>query len=100
MIDGQVHIHAPQPYQRNIKAGRCPDCKKRTRFLAFFTEWYGSDATCIRCGRHWADGEWIALDFHRWARQENIDAAKARWRRFVAPKIDTDAVSGFSDAKL
>jgi len=95
MIDGQVHIHAPQPYQRNIKAGRCPDCKKRTRFLAFFTEWYGSDATCIRCGRHWADGEWIALDFHRWARQENIDNVEVlRLRQQVTAQEVTLAAHG------
>ena len=76
-----IHIHAPQPTMRHCVAGTCPDCKKRTRFLSWFVEWYGYSTTCLRCGREWEGGEWMPLPFMRGARQKNIDAAKARWRR-------------------
>lgn len=79
-----VHIHAPQASLRSIDAGNCVDCKKRTRFIGFFTEYYGWDDTCLRCGRRWADGEWMLLPSARHARRDSINAVKIRWRRFVA----------------
>lgn len=75
-----VHINVTRPTAKFAKAGKCPDCKKRTRFLGFFTPWYGHDSTCLRCGREWCDGEWVALPFCRGARAENIEAAKRKWR--------------------
>ena len=76
-----IHIHAPQATSKSCKAGNCPDCKKRTRFIGFFTPWYGWDHTCIRCGRRWADGEWMPLPFMRGAREQSIESAKSYWRR-------------------
>lgn len=75
-----VHIHAPRQTAKAVTAGDCPDCKKRSRFLGFFTPWYGWDTTCLRCGRRWQDGEWTPLDFMRGVRQRNIDATKRHWR--------------------
>ncbi len=76
-----IHIHAPQATSKRATATNCPDCKKRTRMLGFFVPWYGWDSTCLRCGRHWVDGEWTPLDFMRGARERNVDRAKTRWRR-------------------
>lgn len=78
---GYLHVHSPTVTDRSITAGHCSDCKRRTRFLAFFQDWYGWNHTCLRCGRVWDDGEWTALPFVRGARQKNIGAAKRRWRR-------------------
>lgn len=75
-----MHIHAPRATAKRLVAETCPDCGKRTRFIEFFTPWYGWDSTCIRCGRKWADGEWLPLPFVRGARQKNIDTAKGFWR--------------------
>ena len=49
--------------------------------LQFFTPWYGWGSTCMRCGREFADGEWLALPFARGVRKRNIDAAKRKWRK-------------------
>ncbi len=65
----------------------CLDCKRRTRIIEFFTPWYGWHSTCIRCGREWYDGEWVALEFARGVRQRNINAAKAMWRK-MPPKSE------------
>lgn len=85
-----LHIHAPAPVCKFVHSGTCPDCKRRSRFIGFEYEWYGADKTCLRCGRQWSDGEWMALPFMRGARQHNIDAAKRRWRR-VQPTEATHA---------
>ena len=77
----RVHIHAPQPTRKAVTTTVCPDCGKRTRMLGWFTEWYGWDSCCLKCGRRWSDGEWMALDFVRGARQKSIERAKATWRR-------------------
>ena len=75
-----VHIHAPTVTAKSISKVQCPDCKKRTAMISFFTPWYGWDSTCILCGRNWQDGEWMDLDFVRQSRQKSISAAKAKWR--------------------
>ena len=75
-----IHIHAPQATEKTIHSGHCHDCGKRSWFVGFFTPWYGWDVTCLRCGREWADGEWMPLPFMRGARQNNIDSAKRRYR--------------------
>lgn len=51
-----IHIHAPVVTAKSITTKICPDCKRRTRMLSFFTPWYGWDSTCIKCGRNWSDG--------------------------------------------
>lgn len=83
-----IFVCSPQPIKRRIVIGVCPDCKKRTRFLCFCVEWYGWGKTCLRCGREWNDGEWTALPFERGARQNNIAAAKRRWRK-QAERLNT-----------
>lgn len=81
----RIHIYAPASTAKRIEAGDCPDCERRkrrprSRFLAFFTPWYGWRSTCLRCGREWADGEWMPLEFCRGVREINIQAAKKLWR--------------------
>ena len=83
-----VHIHAPRATSKTIFAQVCPDCKKRTRMLAFFTPWYGDNCTCLRCGREWADGEWLHLEFARGVRARNIENAKRKWR--VMPPVSAN----------
>lgn len=78
-----IHVHAPKSTDRAINTQECGDCKKRSRFIHIFTPWYGWDSTCLKCGRSWADGEWMALPFMRGSRQRNIDYAKKRYRNMV-----------------
>ena len=59
---------------------QCLDCKNRTRMIQFLTPWYGWDSTCIRCGRRWQDGEWMALPFIPKSREISVSSAKKRWR--------------------
>lgn len=77
----EIHIHAPAATAKACDIMHCTDCNRRTRYLSFFTPWYGWDSTCIRCGRNWMDGEWMPLPFMRGAREHNIQRAKAFWRR-------------------
>jgi ribosomal protein L37AE/L43A len=87
---GHVHIYAPPCVSKHAIAGNCPDCKKRTRFLTLTYEWHGPDATCIKCGRSFSDGEWMPLPFVRDAREKEIARAKDRFRR--AAPIGVDAM--------
>ncbi len=80
--ESSVHVHAPQPDEVSISRGLCLDCKRRSAFIDMFTPWYGWSNTCLRCGRTWEDGEWIALDFSRTARSDSIASAKRAYRRF------------------
>ena len=75
-----VHIHAPKPTIKKIHIAKCPDCNKRSRFLQFYTPYYGWDTTCILCGRNWQDGEWMPLEFARGIRKHMIANAKHMWR--------------------
>lgn len=83
-----LHINFARVDDKAVHACVCPDCKKRTRMLGFFQDWYGWDCTCLRCGRGFSDGEWMPLPFMRGARPKSIAAAKARWRASpgAAPK--------------
>lgn len=76
-----IHIHAPKPSEKSIRRHHCPDCGRSSFFVGFFTEWYGWDITCLRCGRSFADGEWLPLAFMRGSREKAIAAAKRRYRR-------------------
>ena len=82
-----LHVYAPPAIARFVRVGACPDCKRRTRFLGWEYEWYGTTQVCLRCGRRWADGEWMALPSLRYARRQSIDGAKRRWRSETAPVI-------------
>jgi predicted nucleic acid-binding Zn-ribbon protein len=82
MTQAALHIHAPQPSRAKALRTVCPDCGRKVVMLAFFTEWYGWDKTCTRCGREWKDGERMPLSFCRTARADNIRYAINRWRRF------------------
>lgn len=82
-----VNIYAPQATAKEAIATTCPDCKKRTRMLRFFTPWLGCESTCIKCGRKWFEGEWAALPFCRGARKNNIENAKRKWRA-MPPRKD------------
>ena len=78
---GNFIICSPTLKRQSITAGECPDCKTWTRFINFTYEWYGTNSICLRCGRRWSDGEWMPLEFYRYARRDNIAAAKRVWRR-------------------
>lgn len=77
----RIHIYAPQATAKAAHFTTCPDCKRRTAMLMFFTPWYGWHSTCIRCGREWIDSEWGALEFCRGVRARNIAHAKKQFRR-------------------
>jgi len=79
-----VHIKMTQTHDARLAQRQCPDCGRLSWFVQCYEDWYGADSTCLRCGRHWSDGEWMPLMFSRNARQNNIDAAKKRFRRYLA----------------
>lgn len=79
-----VHIYVPPVTAQAVTRGHCPDCKRPSRFIGFHQDWHGWHSTCLRCGRQWDDGEWLALPFVRGARKKTVAAAKARWRRLRA----------------
>jgi len=74
------HISLTRMDDMKITRDYCPDCKKRSYFFNFYQEWYGWHSTCLRCGRQYADGEWIHLEFSRFARKQNIESARRCWR--------------------
>ena len=80
-FSGDLVVCSPTLDHKSIRAGTCPDCGKWTRFLQFSYEWYGTDATCLRCGRVYSDGERMPLEFSRFARRDSIAEAKRAWRR-------------------
>jgi hypothetical protein len=80
---GHVHINWFRADAKSLTADKCPDCKQATIFVGFFQEWYGWTETCIRCGRRFADGEWLELEFSREARRDNIKSAIETWGRFA-----------------
>ena len=75
-----IHICSPPRTEQRIVSGKCSDCKKFSRFIQFFYEWYGPNETCLKCGRQWNDGEWMPLDFTRGIRKQNIEKAKKIYR--------------------
>ena len=81
------HIGFTQTHKRAIHRLVCADCKRKSYFASFFEEWYGWDSTCMNCGRHWQGGEWVPLDFYRYARQNNKEDARLRWRRGIQPSL-------------
>lgn len=87
MTEAHIHIYAPQPDHKSLTRAPCFDCKQESLFVGFNTPWLGWDETCIRCGRRWQDGEWMALDFYRHARRDSIRSARKRWRRSTAKVI-------------
>jgi hypothetical protein len=89
-IDGTVHVCAPHAVGKFVNAGICPDCKKWSRFIGLHYEWYGTDQTCLRCGRSWSDGEWMPLNFERQSRQKSIASAKHIFRHAVVEPLSFD----------
>lgn len=85
---GYVHICRPEVVTKRAIAATCPDCKQRTRLLAYSYEWYGPDYTCIKCGRSFNEEAWCALPFVRGARAKEIKRAKERFRATVAIGVD------------
>lgn len=80
-MSGEIHICAPRQTGFGLQSiAKCPDCGKHTRMIYFDYEWYGRSATCLRCGRHWSDGEWMPLCFEPQSRQKSIAQAKKHYR--------------------
>ena len=101
-----IHIHAPAETEKAVRTTTCPDCKQRTRMLQFFTPWYGWKSTCVKCGRQWDDGHWLALPFVSgfWIRdvigelkfmkprQANIYLAKIKFRSIPSVSGNHDGI--------
>ncbi len=85
---GHLHILRPECITKHAESGTCPDCGQRTRFLSYTFEWFGPDATCIKCGRSFNEDGWVPLPFVRGSRQKEIARAKDRFRRTVAIGVD------------
>jgi hypothetical protein len=81
-----VHIYCPEITKKKSEIVHCPSCRKKygivkkSLHLLFFYEWYGPTRVCMRCGRRWSDGEWMPLQFYKYARKDNIRSAKRMWR--------------------
>lgn len=82
-----IHINRARYGAKSITRSHCPDCKTVTRFMGFHQEWYGWEETCLRCGRRFADCEWLPLEFRRGVRADNIKQAKHTWRHTDAEII-------------
>ncbi len=89
-----VHICAPFPVEATLSPAICPDCGKPTRMIGIFYEWYGWDSTCLRCGRHWSDGEWMPLDFEPQARRKSVERAKRAYRAATEALRKAGEISG------
>lgn len=76
-----VHIHDPQPSMHGIRVLHCPTCERRRRMWRTYTDWYGSNLTCLTCGEEWQDGVRCQRPFQRGWRQENVAAARAQMKR-------------------
>jgi len=75
-----LHIHAPLPSEKKLHRVKCLDCKKRTFFVSFYYEWYGTYSTCLKCGRRYNNGKWEPLDLEKHARKKNINNSKKYYR--------------------
>jgi hypothetical protein len=87
----KLHIYAPGSTAKEAHARTCPGCNQRTRLLKFYTPRYGWDATCIRCGQKWIDGESAEIPKTNGIRTDNIESAKIRWR-VMPPKSSNHSV--------
>lgn len=76
--NGIGFICRPTIEEQKVKIQRCPTCKKRRKFYAYFQEWYGWTMTCLGCGEMWADGEMLGRPFMPGWRKDNIRRAKKR----------------------
>ena len=77
---GNIHVCVARPAKTALTSTVCPDCGKHTRIIGILYEWYGWDSTCLRCGRHWSDGEWMDITFEPKARKKSVEAAKRAYR--------------------
>jgi hypothetical protein len=94
-----VHIYRPATTGKSLTSGKCIDCKADTIFVGFHQEWHGWTETCVRCGRRFADGEWLPLDFSREARRANIKSVLEQWGRATdAERIHRVKVKDRTDA--
>lgn len=84
---GTLHICAPTSYRIRPFTRECPDCGRHSWFIGVHTPWYGVQTGCLRCGRQWADGEWMPLDFVPKSRQRSIAALKRRYRRALSVPV-------------
>ncbi len=88
-----VHIYRPAVACKSKTRAKCPDCREESIFVGFHVVWHGWDDTCLRCGRSFADGEWMELAFQRGIRSKMISRARRRWRETDAPVIKRTVVS-------
>ena len=75
-----IHINLARIDAKHISHRWCPDCCRNSYFINWFQEWYGWKATCMRCGRQFAEGEWMPLPFQRGIREDNKKYARQTWR--------------------
>lgn len=87
-----ININFIRYSQRRLERCDCPTCKRRTFFVAFFQDWYGWDAICLKCGDRWQDGEMCERPFMRGWRKKSIESAKRTWRKYLPSEYrDNDA---------
>ena len=75
MSTSYVHIGTSVASAADTRTHYCPNCSKRTRFFAWFQEWYGWHSTCLTCGDQWQDSDAMPRPFMRGWRKKNIDKA-------------------------
>lgn len=75
-----LHVHRPQIQAIELPRLHCPNCERRTWFVAWFQEWYGWHNTCLNCGDQWQDGEMLERPFMPGWRKQNIEAARKMYR--------------------
>lgn len=76
-----VHVYAPPPMVVRLERFDCPTCERSRFAVVAVYEWYGPDATCLRCGERFNEEGRAARPFlPRW-REKSVEAAKAFYRR-------------------
>ena len=90
-----VHICAPRPDKVWIERFHCHNCERRRFAVLQHIEWYGVDATCLRCGERYSDEGRLPRPFERGWRERSKESARRLYRRFT--KRDMGGECGKSD---
>lgn len=73
-----MHIHFTVFDRVETRIIKCPNCKRRRKFLCEHQDWYGWLDTCLTCGDRWQDGEMLPRPSERDWRKGVVDKAKQR----------------------
>jgi hypothetical protein len=79
-----IHISIPSTVEMRIERYKCSDCKKLKYFVVSYYEWYGSNMTCLNCGRDYNEDGWMPFyPPYKTARKDNICNTKKKYRLFM-----------------